>query len=228
MYDTNLSFIILLCYYLFLFAYSVLSYVFQGVSLYKIAKRRGLSNPGLAWVPIGRNWLLGAIGDQYESLRTGKKRNLRWWLLGLDVVLIVIFAAMVFCMIITVVRNMMYFDTLYWTDDSIILERMLPALLMLLLQMLVLWAIAIADCVLISISLHRLYQSARPQSAVVFLVLSILFPITIPFFLFACRKYDAPIVPAPYFPAGNFQQPEFTPDIPETDTDDVPPESENE
>ena len=34
------------------------------------------------------------------------------------------------------------------------------------------------------------YASCRPDLKVVFLVLSILFPVTLPFFVFACRKHD--------------------------------------
>ena len=47
-------------------------YVLQALSLYTIAKRRGLQNVWLAWVPVGSSWLLGAVADDVNA-RRGKK-----------------------------------------------------------------------------------------------------------------------------------------------------------
>lgn len=51
------------------------------------------------------------------------------------------------------------------------------------------------------IALYRIYKSCDPKNTTLFLVLSILFNITMPFFLFACRKKDLGM-PQPEAPEG--------------------------
>ena len=51
---------------LFFLAAVLVLYIFQSCSLYSIAKRRGISNPGLAWVPVAVVWLLGSVSVQYQ------------------------------------------------------------------------------------------------------------------------------------------------------------------
>ena len=48
-------------------AFSILSYVFQGISLYTIAKRRGIGSPVLAWIPLANQYLLGCVSDDYQN-----------------------------------------------------------------------------------------------------------------------------------------------------------------
>lgn len=205
--------------YLALLALSVVMYVLTGISLYQIAKRRGVRCYGLAWVPIGSSWLIGAIGDQYEGIRTGKKQTLRWWILGL------LGAALVMGIVVTALLLSLAFKAYTYSemmtpDHALQLGGSVFAVV--LLYMLLISAM-IAGNVLTFISLYRLYRSTKPQNAVVFLVLSIVFSVTMPFFLFACRKYDAPIemvrnpIPPQYLP--NEQQP--TDDDAPTDTKDT-------
>ena len=171
-------------------ALAVVSYVFAGISLYQIGKRRGLRNYGFAWVPIGNMWMINAIGDQYETIRTGKKKQLRWWALGLlsgFVVLYVVTAIVIFALIFR-------YAPLSGTElDAAQTISLLSSFLVVLVIMLVMMGLLIAGNVLTYISLYRLYRSTKPNCSVVFLVLSIVFNFTMPFFLFACRKYDAPI-----------------------------------
>ncbi|MBQ8670270.1 MAG: hypothetical protein IJ508_03390, partial [Oscillospiraceae bacterium] len=49
-------------------------YVLQALSLQTMAKRRGIANAWLAWVPVGSSWLLGAIADDINA-RQGKKTS---------------------------------------------------------------------------------------------------------------------------------------------------------
>lgn len=176
--------------YLLLLGLAVVSYVLQSLALYQLAKRRGIRNYGLAWVPIGSTWILNALGDQYESIRTGRKQSLRWWALGIacgTVVLVIAFCAIMFA---TLIPLAVYYDDRLPPEQ--ISGLMSSAAIFFLIYMLVFVAL-IALAVLDSISLYRVYRSTKPDCAVVFTVLSIVISVTAPFFLFACRKYDAPI-----------------------------------
>lgn len=42
-------------------AFSAVTYILQSLGLYTVAKRRGINNPWLAWLPIGNVWILGSI-----------------------------------------------------------------------------------------------------------------------------------------------------------------------
>lgn len=183
-------------------ALGLVLYIFESLSLYQIAKRRGIRNYGLAWVPIGSTWILGAIGDQYKRVRTGRRSSLRWWLLGLIIAACVAGVAMIVIWIGIFVTSIAYGD--YLTDAQAL--SLLPTVLAGLGLYFLTLGLGIAANVLQFISLYRLYRSARPNNATVFTVLSIVFTVTIPFFLFASRKYDAPIDPinpTPYPPMPN-------------------------
>ena len=71
------AFVVLACF--------VVMYVFQSIGLYTIAKRRGIANPGLAWVPVAYSWILGSVSDQYQYVVRGKVCNRRKILLGLAI-----------------------------------------------------------------------------------------------------------------------------------------------
>ncbi len=45
---------------------SLVFYVLESIGLYHIAQCRGIDNAFLAWIPIGRMYLLGNVADQIE------------------------------------------------------------------------------------------------------------------------------------------------------------------
>jgi len=76
-------FILFIVLYLAMLAGAILSYVLSSLSVYTIAKRRMISNPWLAWIPLANYWTIGAIADDYDS-RMGIKRKWRVLLLTLS------------------------------------------------------------------------------------------------------------------------------------------------
>ena len=59
-------------YFAFWMLIALAIYVFIAISLYSMASRRGIRHAWLAWVPIGNNWILGSLSDQYRYLVKGK------------------------------------------------------------------------------------------------------------------------------------------------------------
>lgn len=53
------------------------------------------------------------------------------------------------------------------------------------------WIFPIASYVYYCLALYRLYKLYKPESAVLFLVFSVIFPIVVPFFIFAIRNKEA-------------------------------------
>lgn len=164
-------------------AVSIVSYVLFSLGLYTIAGRRGIRHSWLAWVPVGCLWILGSISDQYQYIAKGRIKNRRKLLLGLSIGMVVAYIALVVALVI----------------GLIIAEGMgggmAAGILLLVLGVLLIAAMAIAITVYQFVCLNDLYNSCNPGNSVLFLVLSILVTVTMPFFVFACRKKDGGMPP---------------------------------
>ncbi len=171
---------LLLVVWLLAMAFTVLSYVLQSVGMYAIAKRRGIRNPWLSWLPVGNMWILGSISDQYQYVAKGKVRSRRKTLLGLNI------AAIALSVIFSVASFAIGFAAGFSEDP----EAVLAGLGLAVLLALPMTVIAIIAAVIQYIALYDLYTSCNPSNAAVFEVLSILFNVTLPFFIFFSRNKD--------------------------------------
>ncbi|PWM06153.1 MAG: hypothetical protein DBY06_01630 [Clostridiales bacterium] len=153
-------------------------YIFSSLGFYTLAKRRGIRAPGLAWIPIGgTQWILGSLSDQYASLTGAKLRCSRHILLWGELVLT---AAAIPLLVFAI---QLLTATLAGQDVTMQLMQLNGVQTLLNLA-------SIALSVMIYIALYKVYKSCDPKHAVLFLVLSIIFNITLPFFVFACRNKD--------------------------------------
>ena len=166
----------------------LVGWILSAVSLHKVAKRRGIRHAWLAWLPIGSEWVLGSLSDQYQHLVQGKVTSRRKILLALSLACIVVGIAYV---VLTAVIGIMV--EVEGLSDLTPLVMMIPYLLLM--------GISITVMVFYHICNYDFYRSCKPQSAVVFLVLGIILPVCQPFFYFACRKKDlGMVVPTPVTP----------------------------
>lgn len=180
--------LIIVGFYLLVFGFLILTYVLQSLGMYTIAKRRGIHKPWLAWVPVGNMWILGSISDQYQYVVKGRVRNRRKVLTGLTVgmyALMVPVYVLYFMMIIFAAA----------APEAVGEEPALVYLLLVFLAVLAMMIVAIVAMVFQYIAIYDLFASCEPNNAVVYLVLSILINVTLPFFMFACRKKDLGMPP---------------------------------
>ena len=183
------------------FAYSVVMYVFHSLGLYTVAKRRGIHNPWLSWVPIANMWILGSISDQYQYVTKGKIRNRRKLLVGLNIVTGVLLILFWIVSVVAMIRS----------AGSVFGQAAGNAqMLQMVLQMIgtsgVMSVIAILTAVFQYIAYYDLFLSCNPNSSSAFLVLSILFNFLLPIFVFASRKKDLGMPPRR---SAQVQQPEI-------------------
>ncbi len=181
--------------------FSLVFWIIRSLSLQKIAKRRGIRNAWLAWIPIGSDWILGSVSDQYQHLVQGKITSRRKILLILAVVGTVLsLGGNVLSIVQTVMAE---------TEEELVaygLVGMIPSLLTA--------GAGIAVLVFKHICNYDLYRSCKPNNATVFLVLGIIFSICEPFFYFACRNKDlGMIVPEPAVPAEPAELPPVDPEF---------------
>ena len=172
---------------------SIAGYVLTALALYTIARRRGLRNPWLAWIPVADCWLLGSLSDQYRYVLKGEHRSKRKILLFFRVLITIMWISLMGLLV-----NLCFHAVggVFWGAMSD--ERMFQILhqaMNLLVLCLPLMGISIAYAVFRYMALYDIYKSLDPENCALFLVLSILFGITEPFFLFFSREKDGGMPP---------------------------------
>ena len=174
----------------------ILFYILTAAGMYSIAKPRGILHPWLAWIPVANAWLLGSISDQYQYVVKGKVKNRRSVLLSLSIAAMAISVVLCF---LTGKPVDVYMAALAGIGGISILLVLTSAV------------ISTIYAVFRYLALFDLYTSCRADSGVVYLVVSMLFSITEPFFIFACRKREDGMPPRrmDYQPDPNYdpQQP---------------------
>ena len=172
---------------------SIASYVLTALALYTIARRRGLKNPWLAWIPVADSWLLGSLSDQYRYVVKGEHKSKRKILLFFRIVI-----ALMWISLMGLLVNLCFHavGNAFWgtmTEDRVF--QILHQALNLLVVLLPLIGISIAYAVFRYMALYDIYKSLDPANSVLFLVLSVLFGVTEPFFLFFSRNKDEGMPP---------------------------------
>ena len=160
---------------------SVIFWIISSLSLQSIARRRGIRNAWLAWVPIGNQWILGSIADQYQHLIQGKitsRRKILLWL-GLANFVVSVIGGILSGVIGATAQTE---------------EQMMVFSVVNLVSSLGGMALGITVLVFYHMSNYDLYRSCNPKNAVTFLVLGIIFPVAQPFFYLSCRKKDLGMV----------------------------------
>ena len=181
---------------------SIAVYVLTALSLYTMAKRRGIKNPWLSWIPVVNCWIIGSLADQYRYVVKGEVKNKRKILLTLNivnVVLAIIMAVVAVVMVVNAVNS-----TLGFGGEEEIISVVLGAVFGLLGLGLPMVGVGIAIAVVYFMAMYDIYTSCNPQNNVLFLVLSIVFRVTEPFFLFFVRNKDEGMPPRK-------QEPIYTP-----------------
>ena len=167
---------------------SIASYVLTALALYTIARRRGLKNPWLAWIPVADSWLLGSLSDQYRYVVKGEHRSKRKILLLFRILITIMWISLMGLLV-----NLCFHavGNAFWgTMSEERIFQILHQALNLLVVFLPLIGISIAYAVFRYMALYDLYKSLDPANCALFLVLSILFGVTEPFFLFFSRDKD--------------------------------------
>lgn len=170
---------------------SIASYVLSAVAIYTIARRRGLRKPWLAWVPVVNCWLLGSLSDQYHYVVKRENKSKRKVLLVLNI-LSAVFSAVIAVLAVQALTTVFGGSYRY---EAELLRRVWHPLMGILGLCLPLVGVGIAEAVIRYMALYDVYKSLDPANSVMYLVLSIVFRIPEPFFLFFNRNKDLGMPP---------------------------------
>ena len=196
------------------FALMIAAYVLRSIGLYAIAKRRGISNPWLAWIPVAWVWILGSISDQFRYVTKAQVKNKRTTLLVMKLIQTVASTAMMVVLSLAFVE-LVNMGIIGANEEEMMTEAMIM-LFKFMGMALVLGGIALATAIIHYIAMYDLYLSVNPANAVLFLILSIFIGITEPFFIFFNRnkdggmppRCDVPQAPVSYVPEMPVQETE--------------------
>ena len=167
--------------YLVLLVFGIASYIMTSLGLYRVAKRRGIQDPWMAWIPFASDWLLGSIADEYDN-HNGIKRKWRVLLLSLSIISVVGFVIFYVAFIVV----MMIMAT---SQDF---SRMLGMFLGVYGGVLVFAMIATAQGFCKAVCIYKVFESTVPKRAVTYFVLYLLVPLAGPICLLACSKKGYP------------------------------------
>lgn len=184
--------------------FSIAVYVLTALALYTIAKRRGLNHAWLAWIPMINCWILGSLSDQYRYVARGENKSKRKSLLILNILTVVLSVAVVVCAVVVVVQAVI--GVMDDVSETALLEMIMGPIIGMLGLCLPMIGVAIAYAIIRYMALYDIYKSLDPSNCVLFLVLSILFSVTEPFFLFFNRNKDLGMPPRRHYMPAHEEQ----------------------
>lgn len=174
-------------------------YMLSALSIYKIARRRRISNAWLAWVPVCGDWILGSVADQYQYVVKGRVKNRRLPLLLLSMLQMCLNIVVTALSISTVSYVLQFVLTGAGYPD---VERLVVLSVLSMVQAVGM----IAYLVIRSFVLYDVYSSCTNRNNVLFLVMSLIFRFLEPVFFFVCRNKEEGMPPRRDEPA--FEEPE--------------------
>ncbi len=179
--------IIIFAFYGALFLYAIAEYVLNSLGLYGIAKKRGISLPGLAWLPVGNLWVLGSFVNSYEEK---KEDHFKKWHILLPVLMGVMIAAYVLFYVVYFVFYFLLFGAAMMNAEAD-LEFSGIAIVFLVVVFAMAIIISLAAVLLqafSSIALYKAYESISPKKAIKYLIISIVVPLGQGICLIKCKK----------------------------------------
>lgn len=181
-------------------------YLLESISVYKMAKSAEIKNPWLAFVPVANDWVFGTLAEKYKKKNGTKSARFGIILPVLEGIVLIETIALTIFTVISVKEI-----TGYALDAVNTSTEMAPEQFMSLIPVIILYfalmAVAIAYAVVFFIALWRVYYSFDKSNATLYIVLSVIFTISVPIILFIIRNRKPEFDPhnnMPYF-SGTFQ-----------------------
>ena len=168
--------------------FSIACYVLSSLALYTLAARRGIRKAWLSWIPMLNVWILGSLSDQYRYVVKGQIKSKRKILLILNLTAFLLSAVLMGLVIFMAVQTVM--QMFGGSSNRMVWNLITGPIIAAAGFAIPLAGVSIAALVFRYMALYDIYTSMDPANNVLFLVLSIFFSVTEPFFLFFNRNKD--------------------------------------
>lgn len=180
-----IAIIIVMFIYLAIGALALASYVLTSLSLYTIGSRRLIKNSWLSWLPIGRDWVLGKIAEEYDG-KNGIERKWGKIMLTLSIIGNLGLVAFFVIYIIFVIMAIGTESAGLGMEAFMLSTGIGMAILFLVVYIAALICLAALQF-LSYICYFKLYESTVPKKAVKYLLISLLVPLGMPICLYRAK-----------------------------------------
>ena len=189
--------VVALLLYLFFSAILFARYILYSLGLMGLAKRTGVKNAWLAWIPVANVYVLGATADMLEEKR-GLSHKWSKFLLILTVAVAALFTLFFVSLIALVVYIGMMEGIGATSPDAFFAGEMflLPMIAFYLIYI-VLIVISMALSYLNIICVYKIFEEIAPQKSIKYFLIYVLVPFGDVYCLFKCKK----LIPEPAAPA---------------------------
>ena len=194
--NETLFWILYLVIYFVSMAYAAYAYIFVSLGGMRMARKAGMSNPWMFWIPCANVYALGNLADTQASLCEGKnttyrKKMLTWTIVVACVAIVWAIALSVF-MVVAATNGLIDENGQVVTAN---VETAIGPALFFLLTSLAFLALYVVYLVIYYKVLYRIFKLYAPDGAVGLLVLSVLVTVAIPAVFLSLSKRD-PVLPA--------------------------------
>ena len=194
--NETLFWILYLVIYFVSMAYAAYAYIFVSLGGMRMARKAGMSNPWMFWIPCANVYALGNLADTQASLCEGKnttyrKKMLTWTIVVACVAIVWAIALSVF-MVVAATNGLIDENGQVVTAN---VETAIGPALFFLLTSLAFLALYVVYLVIYYKVLYRIFKLYAPDGAVGLLVLSVLVTVAIPAVFLSLSKRE-PVLPA--------------------------------
>ncbi len=178
--------LVMILVYLIIMGLGIATYIINSLAIYRLADRRQIPNPWMAWLPFASDWIIGSIVDQYDE-KNGIKRKWRVLLLTLSLIsiigIIVVCVGMIVGMLVMAIQE---------TNMEPEVGPTLAFIGVLYIVLLIFAMLASAKGFCQAICIYKIYESTVPEKAVKYLLLYLLVPLAGPLCLLKCQDKGYP------------------------------------
>ena len=181
-------------------------YLLESISVYKMAKSAEIKNPWLAFIPVANDWVFGTLAEKYKKKNGTKSARFGIILPVLEGIVLIETIALTIFTVISIKEITGYALDAVNTSSEMVPEQFMSLIPVIILYF-ALMAVAFAYAVVFFIALWRVYSSFDKSNATLYIVLSVIFTISVPIILFIIRNRKPEFDPhnnVPYF-SGTFQ-----------------------
>ena len=197
--NETLFWILYLIFYCLVMVYAAYAYVFVSLGGQRMARKVGMSNPWMFWIPCANVYAMGNLADTQATLCEGKnttyrKKMLAWTIVVACISIVWAIAFSVY-MVVAAANGMLDTNGDLVTLDGFDPDALIGPALFFLLTSLAFLVLYIVYLVIYYKALYRIYKLYAPDGAAGLLILSIFVNVAIPAVFLSLSKRD-PVLPA--------------------------------
>lgn len=179
--------VVLFFVYVLLMGFLIANYILQSLALHTLARRRGIANPWLAWIPYGDYWIIGSLARDHDK-QQGCDRRWDKVLLVLSIVGIASFLVVYIALFVFVIINAINMEAAGITYGEDIAVEMLGGLVVFYVLLIAVIVVMAALQALTYVCVYKIFESTVAEKALKYFLIYLLVPFAAPICLFLCRN----------------------------------------